>query len=781
MGNQIWTERMFLQILNMSMTAAIIIPAVLLVRLCLRRVPKIFSYSLWAVVLFRLLCPFSLSTGFSLLGMLKMPGTQQGSMEYIPREISYMEEPQIVTPVPAVNEALGNSLPAAAPEFSANPMQIYVALGTVVWIIGMSVLLAYGVITLVRLKVRLKGARHEKDNVYVTDQVMMPFVLGIFAPKIYLPSFLKGQEKEYILLHEQIHIKRHDPLIRILGFLALCLHWFNPLVWLAFSISGKDMEMSCDEAVLRKSGSQVKKEYSSSLLTFAAGGHFPNGIPLAFGEGEPGSRIRNVLRYKKPMAAAVGIGAVICGAAAVFLLSNPKETDNGDVSGSNLQTADSQNSKEEKTLKSTVNADVNHDGVEDRICIYISGSTDSKDNTEKSETQEENDNRETRAQAVTIVVYDGVESDSPGNDSKGNDSRGNDSKGNNNAGNGNWEYDGTEYHIMDIFPRSAQEYSSTLLSLIQIDGQDYLLHCFNKLYGGVVEYGYSVACLSAEGSVIYAEEKTEYYQTTLAEEDKPLTVSDFLPASLKNTGTYTLEQIEKRRAQLLEGASILVKAGAEDGQFHYSICPDNGILQPGTQMQADDGMQGYASVAEYCRKCKEEALNQWLLEKRNMDSLWAECSAAWNTVEPLHRQLLELEAGIGNGGNAAWIYLQDEENIQLTHPYIPVANSDYGDEQDILTLINMTCTGNAAKEWKRLLLDSQFYKTVDGNLYQLAADYVVLGYWPNIVDYEKVSEEEWKLSLEADDSDSGARAVWHMTLKWEDDRWKIAEEQYEEE
>lgn len=151
-------------------------------------------------------------------------------------------------------------------------------------------------------------------------------MIGFFRPKIYLPSFLREEEKEYVLLHERTHIKRCDPALRVISFAALCLHWFNPLVWAAYHLSGRDMEMSCDEAVIRKLGERVKKEYSASLLNFAAGRQAVGGVPLAFGEGDTGSRIKNVLHYKKTAFWGIAAAAAACGIAAVILVSNPVNT-----------------------------------------------------------------------------------------------------------------------------------------------------------------------------------------------------------------------------------------------------------------------------------------------------------------------------------------------------------------------------------------------------------------------------------------------------------------------
>lgn len=167
-----------------------------------------------------------------------------------------------------------------------------------------------------KLQKRLKNAVRERDNIYLAEHLETPFVMGIIRPRIYLPASLTDKEKRYIILHEEMHIKRFDHIVKIFSFFVLCLHWFNPLVWAAFFISGKDMEMSCDEAVIKQLGSNVKKEYSASLLTLATGRRVIGGTPLAFGEGDTKGRIKNVLNYKKPafwvvVLAVIGLQKVI--------------------------------------------------------------------------------------------------------------------------------------------------------------------------------------------------------------------------------------------------------------------------------------------------------------------------------------------------------------------------------------------------------------------------------------------------------------------------------------
>jgi len=312
-------DKIFLQILNMSFTASIVILFVVVVRLLLKNAPKNFSYALWSVVMFRLICPFSFESIFGLLPTKVTP---------ISQDIVYMTVPKIDTGILAINNVVNTSLSAATPSASMNPLMIWVFFGRTAWLVGIAILSIYSIVSLLRLHKQLKNAVHERDNIYILKGFQTPFVIGLSRPRIYLPATLSKEEKSYILLHEQTHIKRFDHVVKILSFFVLCLHWFNPLVWLAFFLSNKDMEMSCDEAVIKKMGNDVKKDYSSSLLSLATGRRFIGGTPLAFGEGDTKDRIKNVLNYKKPAFWIVIIALVLVIAVGFGLLANPMDRGN---------------------------------------------------------------------------------------------------------------------------------------------------------------------------------------------------------------------------------------------------------------------------------------------------------------------------------------------------------------------------------------------------------------------------------------------------------------------
>ena len=320
-------EKVFIEVLNMGLTASVMIAGVFLVRLLLKKAPKIYSYILWSIVLFRLLCPVSFETEISLLGALQSETSVDGRMEYIPQDIGYQLQPEVQMPIEAVNEVVNESLPKGEFGDSVNPLQIWLYFGARVWILGIVVMLAHSGLSLKKLRKQLKLAVCEDKNIYRMPGKNSPFVYGVFNPRIYLPDHLEETEKDYVLLHEQVHIRRGDHIYRLLAYLAVCVHWFNPLVWAAFFISGRDMEISCDEAVIRKMGSGVKKEYSASLLNLACGEKIVKGIPVAFGESDTKSRIKHVLKYKKPAKIISILAVVLCVIAAILFIGNPKRNE----------------------------------------------------------------------------------------------------------------------------------------------------------------------------------------------------------------------------------------------------------------------------------------------------------------------------------------------------------------------------------------------------------------------------------------------------------------------
>lgn len=320
----------YMQVLDMTKIAGVVILVVILARLLLKKAPKVFSYLLWAVVLFRLLCPVGLEAPISILPQVT-PVSQTYSLAD--------ESISIVGAGEAAYQAVGDVLNGGmgiqhikTTEKDAEGMvkyvttdwwEVWILFGKYVWLAGIAGMMLYSVSSYLKLKKSLAVVVPFKNNIFIADDIKSPFVIGLWKPKIYLPCGLSEKEQEYIILHEQHHIRRLDHIIKVLAFLALSLHWFNPLVWIAFALANKDMEMSCDEAVIRKMGEEVRADYSASLLTLATGHRIIAGTPLAFGEGDTKGRIRNLANWKKP-AFLVSLVAVIgCVVLIMCLLTDP--------------------------------------------------------------------------------------------------------------------------------------------------------------------------------------------------------------------------------------------------------------------------------------------------------------------------------------------------------------------------------------------------------------------------------------------------------------------------
>lgn len=325
-----WISNIFLQILNMSVTAGIAVCVILCVRLILRKAPKIFSYALWSVVLFRLLCPVAIPSSFSALHLWNAPVTESGSVNFIAssapqrRPLQEMENERPIAGNAASTGGIHDTLRSSPEESDASSREAsFVPYISLLWLSGTFAMAGYGAVSTLRLKRRLTGAIHLKDNIYLTDYIDTPFTMGVLSPKIYLPHGLSQKETPFILLHEQTHIRRGDAAIKLLAFFALSVHWFNPLVWIAFFASEKDMEMSCDEAVMKKMSKDIRADYSNSLLYLASGKKFVRKSPLAFGESSAKSRVKNIMRYKKPAAFTVCAASILVIFFLLVLCTNP--------------------------------------------------------------------------------------------------------------------------------------------------------------------------------------------------------------------------------------------------------------------------------------------------------------------------------------------------------------------------------------------------------------------------------------------------------------------------
>ncbi len=314
-------DKLFLQIINMSITASYVILFVIVVRLFLKKVPKIFSYALWGVAFFRLIFPFSFESIFSLISI---------NTKTIPENIAYTQTPQIQSGITVVDGAVNRALPIPVVGVSVNPLQIWISLGSAIWITGLVVLLIYSIYTTLRLSKNLKCATHLYGNIYEIDTIKTPFVFGLVSPKIYLPNNLSKTEESYIIKHEETHINRKDYIIKFAAFLIVSIHWFNPIVWLAFYLMSEDMELSCDESVIKEMSYGIKRDYSNSLLSLSVGKRIVGGSPIAFGENNTKGRIKNILNYKKPKFWVIIVTTIVIIVLAVGLLSNPYNKENID-------------------------------------------------------------------------------------------------------------------------------------------------------------------------------------------------------------------------------------------------------------------------------------------------------------------------------------------------------------------------------------------------------------------------------------------------------------------
>lgn len=309
-------SEIFLKIINMSISASYIVLAVLLLRLLLKKAPKWITVVLWGIVAVRLVCPFSIESVLSLIP----------SSEVVSPNIMTDKTPTINTGIPIINSALNpviNESFTPNPGDSANPLQIWIPVLTAIWIVGMVALLIYTVISFARVRRKIGTAVLLRDNIYQSENVVSPFVLGIIKPKIYLPFNMNEKDMEHVVAHEMSHIRRKDHLWKPLGFLLLTLHWFNPLMWLGYVLLCRDIELACDEKVIKELDHDARADYSQALLTCSVNRRMIAACPLAFGEVGVKNRVKSVLNYKKPAFWIIIAAIVACVAVAVCFLTNP--------------------------------------------------------------------------------------------------------------------------------------------------------------------------------------------------------------------------------------------------------------------------------------------------------------------------------------------------------------------------------------------------------------------------------------------------------------------------
>lgn len=308
---------LFLNIINMSISASWIVLAVLVLRLLLKKAPKWISVLLWAVVGIRLVCPFTLKSVLSLIP----------SAETVPPEIMQSPAPAINSGVSALNNVINPVITesfAPTAGASANPLQIIIPVMSQIWLLGLVGMLVYTAVSYAHLHRRISTAIRLCDNVYQSESVVSPFVLGIIKPKIYLPFSIDESAASHVIAHEKAHLHRGDHLWKPLGFFILALHWFNPLMWLGYALLCRDIELACDEKVIKELDRDARADYSEALVACSVNRRMIAACPLAFGEVGVKGRVKSVLSYKKPAFWIITVAMIASIAVAVCFLTSPE-------------------------------------------------------------------------------------------------------------------------------------------------------------------------------------------------------------------------------------------------------------------------------------------------------------------------------------------------------------------------------------------------------------------------------------------------------------------------
>lgn len=317
-------ENVFVEILNMGLTATWVVLAVLAVRALCHKAPRALTVCLWALVGLRLVCPFLAESVLSLIPSAKI----------VSPDILLAEQPKIYTGVAMLNSTVnpylsehlapGDSISGApTPGASANPMQIVAFIATIVWIVGMVVMFAYSLGSYFRLRHKTKVSLCYRENVYFCDSIATPFVFGILKPRIYLPSGMSEGQMECVIAHETAHLKRKDHWWKTVAFFLLSVYWFHPLLWVSYFLFSRDIERACDERVVREMEPEARKHYAEALVSCSLQKRMMFACPLAFGEVGVKNRVKSVLNYKKPTFWLVAVTVIAGVAVAVCFLTNP--------------------------------------------------------------------------------------------------------------------------------------------------------------------------------------------------------------------------------------------------------------------------------------------------------------------------------------------------------------------------------------------------------------------------------------------------------------------------
>lgn len=344
-------SELFLKIVNMSISASWLVLAVLGFRLVLKKSPKWVNVLLWGIVAIRLILPFSLESALSMIP----------SAETIPEAVLSGSSFDIQTGITPVDDQLNDYLEDSYFEGvtvpASNGFNVMTVL-SIVWLVGVFLLAAYTAVSYLRLRRRINTAVLLRENIYQSESVISPFVLGVIRPRIYLPFKLDAQSLEYVVAHEMAHIRRKDHWWKPLGFLLLTIHWFNPLLWIAYVLLCRDIEIACDEKVIKKLDNDGRADYTQALVSCSMNRRLIAACPLAFGEVGVKERVKSVMNYRKPAFWSIVLSVIVCGILMVCFLTDPVEAESAD---------DPDISYEETTLPSFNLDDISSNSQEEEI------------------------------------------------------------------------------------------------------------------------------------------------------------------------------------------------------------------------------------------------------------------------------------------------------------------------------------------------------------------------------------------------------------------------------
>lgn len=366
-------SQIFLTFLYKNMTVSVVIIAVLLARFLLRKMPKKYSYILWSIVGIRMIFDLPFATNISVFNLFRGFAKHTSTVETMlagSHRTNLQGATDLLNKTDTTGAAAAHASRSTAVEAMTHTLttsQTVLGILGLLWLIVVALFVAYGIYSYVKCRLLVRTAviarditpdsRKKKNNVSVweCDRIPSPFVLGIIRSRIYIPFRMPKQEQAYILAHEECHIRRLDPLWKLIAFLLLAVYWWNPLVWIAFFYMVRDMEMSCDEAVIEQFGNEIKQGYSNSLLSFAMERHPYSFAPVAFGEGDAGRRIKNVLNFKKPHTWVAILVFVLLVVVGVSCLTNGKDKISSET------VSDTENSQMQQTAVETTEAPMSSD------------------------------------------------------------------------------------------------------------------------------------------------------------------------------------------------------------------------------------------------------------------------------------------------------------------------------------------------------------------------------------------------------------------------------------